>query len=114
LQRTPFCARTAALIRSIVGASSGSSGWITTRSSVLSLLLISPPCEAPQGLGMTQPSAQPHEQEEHGRAHERLTVLHVRRDGAPEEARDEEQPDRSRPRDQKEHRAKGLSRRDQQ
>ena len=38
---------------------------------------------------MAQPGAQPDEQEEDGRAHVRLTVLHVRRNGAPEEARDE-------------------------
>src|SRR4029077_10789462 len=44
LQRTPFCASVAVLIQAIVGASSGSSGWITTRSPDLSVLFISSPC----------------------------------------------------------------------
>src|SRR5437867_5778008 len=69
--------------------------------------------EAPQRLRMAQPGAQPDEHEEDGRADIRLTVLHVGGDGAAQQPRDEEHPDRSSWRDQKQQRAQRLPGRDQ-
>src|SRR5437016_2067470 len=62
---------------------------------------------------MAQPGAQPDEHEEAGRADIRLTVLHVGGDGAAQQPRDEEHPDRSSRREQKEQRAQRLPGRDQ-